>query len=248
MSPRSQREALKLEKYHSLVNGFEERLVDLLYDFKDGGTDIEYFRLPKVSQLLCIALRLFTTDEFPFLKESIDDYHDSLFVLLIKYVREHHRKDMLKDICTDAATALDVETEEPDELIALAVKKLEALDKEVRDCDDKMIEQTFEIQGIQPIISSTQTTSQSKELFQKACDGIQQSMQELRDMKSRACDQISQIKVLQESLNTLVRKEGHVGAAPKSESDLEKALVSIWNAFYNAVLGLNEPGSVPSLR
>lgn len=226
-----------MQEYKNLLNEFEKRLVDLFYDFRERAGPIELVRVPKISQLLCVALRIVSVDDFVYIREILLDYRDSVFQLLLKYVRDFEFKQQIKKLCDELGIVVNVQDGNHEHLMALAQQKLAIMEGDLERYDNKVIEHRFAIEGITPIIQSEHITGSSKDLFQKARKEMQQSMESVREKKKQAAKEIPRLREFLETLKVLVRREGE-----REGGELEKQVVKLWRDFHERSLALVEAG------
>lgn len=244
--PTSASDVTTLEEYRKLVDKFEERLGELISS--SYGNVLHRFprpRIPKVSHLLCVALRLVSIKEFCYIRQILGDYQESLYGLLLRHVRalleDETAGKKIEDIsrlCTEAGITVDeAVVEKPQDLAALADRTSVELREQIRECDENLREQDIAIQGITPIIKNADSTSQSKGVFERARDGILEAMQEVKAKRSRACHQLGCVGELKDALNFLMNRGAQQAYV---ESDLETALGSLWQCFLDDVMILAE--------
>lgn len=238
-----------MQNYKKLVDEFQERLSRLVLSSCEKGwvgsdmnTKAARLRISRFSHLLLASLRQVSRHMLRHIREILDDYQESLFALLLKYVKDLQRRQKIRKLCLDWGFGGEGEVRDLTDLQSWAEKLLLELESDVNACDEQIAELEHAMEDIRPVLDRQGLTVYCKGSFQNAYEGYQEMVMKMREERARAFYESCRIRNFQAALNLLD------SPSTTNESNMEKALLSLWDSFYRDVSLLAEPDIMVVMR
>lgn len=192
---------------------------------------MEYERVCNLCQVLSMALRFVSMDDLPNIKHTLTHYHRCMYQLLLMYFGGYEREQRLEKLCAEAGSVLQVESRDPEILMALSDLRMRALEMKRKELADQvaggLMSDLHNLHGMHG--------AQGASLMNKP-------LTDFIDMESVARSELCQVKAIHEALCFMIGQKAAGGAgSPRRKTEKEKLLTSIWSLFYDGVLALLEP-------